>query len=53
MLLSEHGYCVALVLKMTEQVEQGICIKYCIKLLEHSSTETTQMIQKVAAMGAW
>ena len=32
-------------LKMTEQVEQWICIKFCIKL-EHSSTEITQMIQK-------
>ena len=28
------------------------CIKFCIKL-EHSSTETIQMIQKAAAMGTW
>ena len=37
--LSEHVYCVAITFKMTEQVEQQICIKFCIKL-EHSSTET-------------
>ena len=30
---------------MTEWVEQQICIKFCVKL-EHSSTETIQMIQK-------
>ena len=30
---------------MTGQVEQQICIKFCIKL-EHSSVETIQMIQK-------
>ena len=30
---------------MTEQVEQQICIKFCIKL-EHSSSETIWMIQK-------
>ena len=45
MLLSEHVYCVATALKMTEQVDQRICIKFCIKL-DHSSTETIQMIQK-------
>ena len=37
---------------MTEQVEQQICIKFCIKL-EHSSMETIRMIQKAAAMGNW
>ena len=37
---------------MTEQVEQLICIKFCVKL-EHSSTGTIQMIQKAAAMGNW
>ena len=37
---------------MTEWVQQRICIKLCIKL-EHSSVETTQMIQKAAAMGNW
>ena len=37
-------YCVAISFKMTEQVEQQIC-KFCVKL-EHSSTETVQMIQK-------
>ena len=50
--LSEHVYCVAITFKMTEQVEQRICIKFCIKL-EHSSVETIQMIQKAAAMGNW
>ena len=44
-LLSEHVYCVAITFKMTEQVEQRICIKFCIKL-EHSFTETTRLIQK-------
>ena len=48
--LSEHVYCVAIPFKMTEQVEQRICIKFYIKL-EHSSLETTQMIQKATAMG--
>ena len=38
-------YCVAGVLKRTEQVEQQVCTKFCIKL-EHSSVETIQMIQK-------
>ena len=42
--LSEHVYCVAVTLKMTEWVQQ-ICIKFCVKL-EHCSTETIQMIQK-------
>ena len=44
--------CVAIALKMTEQVEQWICIKFFIKL-EHSSAETSQMIQKPAAIGNW
>ena len=39
MLLSEHVYCVATAFKMTEEVEQHICIKFCVKL-GHSSTET-------------
>ena len=34
------------------QVEQWICIKFCIEL-EHSTTKTVQMIQKAAAMGNW
>ena len=53
--LSEHVCCVAVTFKMTEQVEQQICIKFCIKL-EHSSWETIQMIQKIqkdTAMGMW
>ena len=52
MLLSEHVYCVDIIFKMTEWIEQWICIKFSIKL-EHSSMETTQMIQKAAAMGSW
>ena len=43
--LSEHVYSVAITFKMTEQVEQWICIKFCFKL-EHPSAETMQMIQK-------
>ena len=50
--LSEYVYCVAITFKMTEWVEQQICIKCCFKLV-HSSVETTQMIQKAAAMGNW
>ena len=45
MLLSEHVYCVAITLKMTERVEQQICIKFCSKL-KHSPMETIQIIQK-------
>ena len=43
--LSELVYCVAIAFKMTQKVEQRICIKLCIKL-EHFCTETIQMIQK-------
>ena len=50
--LNEHVCCVAVAFKMTEQVEQGICIKFCIKL-EYSSTKTMQMIQEATAMGNW
>ena len=50
--MSEHVYCVAVALKMTERVEQGVGIKFCIKL-EHSSMETIQMIQKATTMGNW
>ena len=50
MLLSEHMYYMVSTLSMTEQVEQQICIKFCIKL-EHSFAETIRMIQKAAAMG--
>ena len=45
MLLSEQVYCVAVAFKMTERVEQQICIRFCVKL-EYSSMETTWMIQK-------
>ena len=39
---------------MTEQVEQWVCIRFCIKL-EHSSVETIGMIQKpqLWAPGDW
>ena len=37
---------------MTEQVEQWICIKFCIKL-EHSSVNTIRIIEKATAMGNW
>ena len=50
--LSEHVYCVAIAFKMTEQVQQWICIKFCIKL-EHLSMETIQMIQKDTDMVNW
>ena len=49
--LSEHVYCVAVTLKMTEQVKQQICIQFCIKL-EHFSLETVWMIQKAEAKRA-
>ena len=52
MLLSEHVYCGAITFKMTEQVEQQICNKFCVKL-EHSSKETIQMIQQAAGVGNW
>ena len=52
MSLSEHVYCVAITFKMTEQIDQWICIKFCVRL-EHSSAETIQMIQKAEAMGNW
>ena len=42
---SERVYCVAIAFKMTERVEQGICIKFCSKL-EQSSVDTIWMIQK-------
>ena len=54
MLLNEHVYCVAVSFKMTERVEQWICIKFCVKL-EYFSTETIQTIPKSFgddAMGA-
>ena len=52
MLLSEHVYCVAAAFKMTEGIEQWICIRFFIKL-RHSSMETIRMTQKAAAMGNW
>ena len=52
MLLSEYVYCVAIVFKVTERVEQRICITFCAKL-EQSSVETIRMTQKDAAVGNW
>ena len=49
---SEHVYCVAMTSKMTESVEQEVCMKFCVRL-EHSSMEPIQMIQKATAMGIW
>ena len=49
---SEHVSYVGVTFKITEQVEQWMCIKFCIKL-EHSSVETTGMIQKTRAVGNW
>ena len=39
--LSEHMYCVAASFEMTEQVEQHIYIKFCIKL-EHSFSDDSK-----------
>ena len=50
--LSEHVNCVTVKFKMTEQVKQQICIKFCIKF-EYSSMETIWMIQEATAMGQW
>ena len=36
--MSEDVYFVVIAFEMTEQIEQWICIKFCVKL-EHSSTE--------------
>ena len=46
--MSEHVNGVAVTFKMTERVEQQICIKFRVKL-DHSSTETVWMIQKAFA----
>ena len=58
--LGEHVYCVAVAFKMTEQVEQWICIKFCVNF-EYSSMENIRMIQKdfrdntmsIAPMKVW
>ena len=50
--LSEHVYCVAMAFKMTEWVEQWICIRFWVKL-KYSSAETIRMIQKAIALGNW
>ena len=48
----EWALSVAIIFEMTEQVEQRICIKFCVKL-EHSCVETIWKIQKAVAMGNW
>ena len=50
--LNKYLYCVVVTFKMTEWVQQWICIKFCVKL-EHSATETLLVIQKAKAMGNW
>ena len=50
--LSDYVYRVAATFKMTEQVEQWMCIKFCVKL-EHCSMETIWMIHTATAMGNW
>ena len=52
MLLSEHVYCVAITFKMTEQVEQQICLKFCVKL-KCSSMKTIWMMPQLWATGDW
>ena len=51
-LLSEHAYCVAITFKMTERVEQQICLKFCVKL-KCSSMETIWMMPQLWATGDW
>ena len=54
MTLSEHVYLVAVAFKMTEPVEQLICIIFVVVVkLEYSSAESILMIQKTAAMSNW
>ena len=52
--LCEHVYCAATTFKMTERVEQWICIKFFIKL-EHSSMETIWWFRRLQlwATGEW
>ena len=50
--VSERVYCVAVAFKMTERVEQWICVKFWVKL-EHSSMEIIWMIWKAVAMDNW
>ena len=53
MRLSEYVYVVCgPCIRMTEQEDQRVCIKVCIKL-EHSSVDTIPVSQKSAAMGNW
>ena len=49
--LSEHVYHVAVTFKMTEQVEQQICIKLVLSL--NIPLQNYLDIQKAAATGNW
>ena len=52
--LSDHVYCVVVTFKMTEQIEQQICIKFCVKL-EHSSVKLFGWFRRLQlwATGDW
>ena len=50
--LSEYVYYVAIIFKMTDKVEQLMCIKFSIKL-EYYSMETIWIFQMAIAMGNW
>ena len=54
MQLGDYVYCVAVAFKMTEWVEQWICIRFCI-MHEHSLVVTILIIQKATsrATGDW
>ena len=51
-LLSEHVSCVAIVFKMTEWIEQQICIKFCVKL-ERSSVEMSHDSKAAVIGNSW
>ena len=50
--MSEHVYCVAVTFEITEQLEQHMHIKFCVKM-EYSSVENIGLDQKATAMGNW
>ena len=51
---AKHVYCVAITFKMTEWVEQQICIRFCVKL-QHSCAETIRWFRRpqLWATGDW
>ena len=53
MLLSEHVYCVAVTFKMTEQVEQWICIRFCIKFIPQQKLFRWFKRPQLWATGDW